>query len=167
MRRKECHFPHNSSGEGVVGMSWQAPFIRTQRMPFKERWSNQLMGTSPILEARECRPYQEVRWQAKQNSRGRLSTKTFTLHLENQFRLSRVTWSIVLVLFGKISSVCCPVVKGRGQNLGLELVGYIQWMKGTDATNPLSSWGQLYAFPAFFAQTISLYLAQSLRRCSR
>lgn len=47
-----------------------------------------------------------------------------------------------------MSFVCCPVVKGRGQNFGLELEGYIQWMKGTDATNPLSSWGQLYAFPA-------------------
>ena len=91
------------------------------RMPFKEKWSNQLMGTSPILEARECRPYQEVRWQAKLNSRGRLSTMTFTLHLENPFRLSRVTWSIGLVLFGEMSFLCCPVVKGRGQNLGLEL----------------------------------------------
>lgn len=25
---------NSSSGEGVVGMSWQAPFIRTLRMPF-------------------------------------------------------------------------------------------------------------------------------------
>ena len=46
---------------------------------------------------------------------------TFTLHLENPFRLSRVTWSIGLVLFGEMSFLCCPVVKGRGQNLGLEL----------------------------------------------
>lgn len=42
-----------------------------------------------------------------------------------------------------MSFFCCPVVKGRAQNFGLELEGYIQWMKGTaDATNPLSSWGR-------------------------
>jgi hypothetical protein len=35
-------------------------------------------------------------------------------------------------------------------------------MKGTDATNPLSSWGQLYAFPAFFAQTRNLSLLGSV-----
>lgn len=56
-----------------------------------------------------------------------------------RFPFSHLTGSIGLVLFGKMSFVV-PSLKVQ-----------VQWMRGTDATNPLSSWGATLCLPGFLS----------------